>query len=308
MPVCSNYEPELAASAQDTRRRQGRRIALTATRYDLGEVGEGGRDETPQTHPRTQGIERDARVERQGRAAGSFVSPPPSRGSWCSALPRRAEVSPSTSREPPPRPPSPPPAACRAATRPSGSSGVGDGNGRFWAGISRQGPHDLPAAAAAFPSRGAGGVGGRRRRGGGGGFVDREESVREEGWGCGNCGAEAEAQGRAGQREKGREREEREKGGTRRDAPALLCVVCVRVRVAGLTGFDEGWTRQTASRPGERTGKARGVRDVQAGGARGAGQGCASDTAAGRWRIPSGAAACGRGSSRVEVVECTVEI
>jgi len=196
--ACGNYKLELAASALDTRRRQGGRIALAATRDELGEVGEGGgwqesgayppmlpalmddslpvslpsppppppssspsgsakpprdKDETPQAHPRTQGTERDACVERGRGAAASFVSPP-SRGSWCGALSRRAEVPPSIPCEPPPRPPSPPAAARRASPRPSESSGAGDGSGRFCAGISRQGPraHGLPpAAAAAFP-------------------------------------------------------------------------------------------------------------------------------------------------------------
>ena len=40
--ACGNYKLELAASALDTRRRQGGRIALAATRDELGEVGEGG--------------------------------------------------------------------------------------------------------------------------------------------------------------------------------------------------------------------------------------------------------------------------
>ena len=37
--VQHNYKMQLAASALDTRRRRGRRIALTATRGNLGEVG-----------------------------------------------------------------------------------------------------------------------------------------------------------------------------------------------------------------------------------------------------------------------------
>jgi len=39
----AHYELQLAASALDTRRRRGRRIALTATRGNLGEVGGGER-------------------------------------------------------------------------------------------------------------------------------------------------------------------------------------------------------------------------------------------------------------------------
>nr|CAB3478569.1 unnamed protein product [Digitaria exilis] len=102
-----------------------------------GSANHPDKGEARQTHPRPQGIERDAcvEVERRQRRRQAFVSPsPPSRGSWHGALSRGAVASPSIPCEPP----SPLAAACitRAATRPSESPGADNGSGRFCAGIS----------------------------------------------------------------------------------------------------------------------------------------------------------------------------
>lgn len=230
-----NYELQLAAIVLDTRRRRGRRIALTATRGKLGEVGEGLRltlpcfrrsgtgtirrwcrfrllrrshpppcrrdlrnrpntKETSQAHPRPRASKTTCgsrETERRRRRARG--------GARRSSHHRReapdvdAAGAPSISCEAPPLPPSPLAAVCRTATRrPSESSGVDDGSGRFWAGIWRPGgrPPNPPRRLRrrSLASREAPGGEGRES-------VGRRVGVELRGGGREACGAEGERTG-----------------------------------------------------------------------------------------------------------------